>query len=416
MMVATARTTLAALVTVAVTATAVAPGAATGVTERADEPRVRAGQVLLDWERIAFRTIYGEPPAPPTTPIPSGVPLLGFTSMAMYDAVGRSLERDDSSEAAAAAAAARGVLRTYFLAARAMLDAELQATLDRVPDGRAERVGLRVGRRAAERMIESRHHDGYADPTFHYNKPDLPGYWQPPPETGDMLVPWLGSLRPLLLRGTVQVDGPHPLTSRAYAREFNEVKRLGSATSADRTDKQTATAVFFNSNSAVMVGDAVIRLLEQTPIGPRRTARLFAAMHAAMTDTLIRCWQLKRDVGFWRPSEAIGEAAADGNPDTAAEPGWTPLVPNPPYSDYVSGHACLTGPAVAVVRQMLGEHTTLELISANSPDPRVFERLRRIERQAFMARIWSGLHFRKAMEDGYYIGHTTAHRILQRLP
>jgi hypothetical protein len=411
------RTALAALATVTVAATTVAPGAATGVSlSGAEGPRARAAQVVLDWERIAFRTVYGEPTAPPTTPIPAGVPLLGFTSMAMYDAVGRSLERDNSSEAAAVAAAAHGVLKSYFLAAGAVLDADLQATLDRVPNGRAERVGVRVGRRAAARMIESRHHDGYADPTFHYNKPDLPGYWQPPPEMGDMLAAWLGSLRPLVFHGTVQVDGPPRLTSRAYAREFNEVKRIGSATSADRTEKQTATAMFFNSNSAVMVGDALIRLLEERPIGPRRTARLFAAMHAAMADSLIRCWELKRDVGFWRPSEAIAEAATDGNPNTAAEAGWTPLVPNPPYSDYVSGHACVTGPAVEVVRQTLGEHTTLKLISANSPEPRVFERLRRIERQAFMARIWSGLHFRTAMEDGYYIGHKTARRVLQLLP
>jgi hypothetical protein len=411
------RTALGALVTVAVAATTVPPGAATVTSLRGAEERgVRAAQVVLDWERIAFRTVYGEPPAPPTTPIPAGVPLLGFTSMAMYDAVRRSVQRDDSSEAAAAAAAAHGVLRTYFVSDRAMLDTDLQATRDRVPDGRAERVGVRVGTRAAARMIESRHHDGYADPTFHYSKPDLPGYWQPPPETGDMLNAWLGSLRPLVLRGTVGVDGPHRLTSRAYAREYNEVKRLGSVTSSHRTKRQTATALFFNSNSAVMVGDALIRRLEEEPIGLRRTARVFAAMHAAMTDTVIRCWELKRDVGFWRPSEAIAEAKQDGNPNTAAETGWTPLVANPPYSDYVSGHACLTGPAVEVVRQTLGEHTALELVSATSAEPRVFERLRSIERRAFMARIWSGLHFRKAMEDGYYIGHQTARRVLQRLP
>jgi hypothetical protein len=336
--------------------------------------------------------------------------------MAMYDAIGRSFQRDDSSEQAAVAAAAHGVLTTYFPLQRTDLDIFLQATRDKVPDGRAERVGVRIGRRAAARMIESRHHDGYGDPTFHYNKPDLPGYWQPPPETGDMLAAWLGSLRPLVLRGTVEVDGPPQLTSRAYAREFNEVRRLGSATSTDRTKKQTATALFYNSNSAVMVGDALIRLLENEPIGPRRTARLFAAMHAAMTDTVIRCWELKRDVGFWRPSEAIAKADQDANPHTTAETGWTPLVANPPYSDYVSGHACLTGPAVEIIRQTLGEHTRLELVSANSPDPRVFERLRTIEHQAFMARIWSGLHFRTAMEDGYYIGHKTARRVLQRLP
>ena len=55
-----------------------------------------------------------------------------------------------------------------------------------------------------------------------------------------------------------------------------------------------------------MVSDALRRMLESDPIGLRRTARMFAAIHAAMSDTIIRCWQLKRDVGFWRPDEAVG--------------------------------------------------------------------------------------------------------------
>ena len=28
-----------------------------------------------------------------------------------------------------------------------------------------------------------------------------------------------------------------------------------------------------------------------------------------------------------------------------------------------------------------------------------------------MARIWAGIHFRDAMDDGYYIGHETARRV-----
>ena len=54
-----------------------------------------------------------------------------------------------------------------------------------------------------------------------------------------------------------------------------------------------------------MVGDALIRYLEGHPLRLADTARLFAELHAAMTDSLIQCWRLKRDVGFWRPSQAI---------------------------------------------------------------------------------------------------------------
>ena len=36
-----------------------------------------------------------------------------------------------------------------------------------------------------------------------------------------------------------------------------------------------------------------------------------------------------------------------------------------------------------------------------------------IEHDAFNARIWSGLHFRRAMVDGYAVGHRTARRVMR---
>jgi len=245
--------------------------------------------------------------------------------------------------------------------------------------------------------------------------PPGPGVWQPATPGGDMLAPWIGSMRHLLVRKHVKVNGPDALTSSAYTTQFEEVKSLGSAVSSTRTAAQTQTALFFNSNSATMVSDALVRYLEGHPIRLPDAARLFAAVHAAMTDSLIQCWRLKRDVGFWRPSQAIRGAALDGNPATTADNTWTPLVANPPYSDYVSGHGCLTGPAVEVIRRTLGERTPLELISVNSPTHRTYPTLRGLENEAFHARIWSGLHFRTAMVDAYRIGHVTARRVMRAL-
>jgi hypothetical protein len=87
-------------------------------------------------------------------------------------------------------------------------------------------------------------------------------------------------------------------------------------------------------------------------------------------------------------------------------------VPN--YSDYVSGHACLTSAQVGVIRAVLGEDTPLELRSINGP-PRVYTKLAHIEHDAYYARIWSGLHFADAMDDGYLVGHDTAARVLAAL-
>jgi hypothetical protein len=378
------------------------------VPSAAPRPAAPASQVVLDWERIVFRTVYAEG----MTPIPTGVPILGFTSMAMYEAVRASLRHPRSSEKAAVAAAAHDVLVHYVPTSAPQLAANLLATLDAVRDGAGERNGVRLGKKAAAAMVADREGDGYGDPDVHYTKPPGVGVWQPTPPATDMLGAWLGSLRPLVLDRLVRVDGPDALDSEEYAADYREVKRLGSATSTARGRARTLTALFFNANSPTMFGDALVRHLQERPLGLRRTARLFAVMHGAMTDSIITCWQLKRDVGFWRPAQAIVGAADDGNPRTRPDAAWTSLIPSPPYADYVSGHACATSPAVETIRQFLGERTSLELVSVFAPRARTYPDLRSIEHQALNARIWSGLHFRDAMDDGYLIGHRTARRVL----
>jgi hypothetical protein len=368
-----------------------------------------SAQVVLDWERTAFAAIY------PATPIPTGVPLLGYTSIAMHDAVRYAASRSHTSETAAVATAAHDVLAHYVPSAVAALDLQLDASLGTVPDGTAEDRGVRIGAKVAERLIEDRADDGYGDTTIHYTLPPGVGTWQPTPPATDMLAAWIGSMDPLVVRRLARVDGPDRLTSDDYTADYNEVRLLGGAGSTMRTQAQSDTAVFFNSNSATMVGDALVRYLEAHPESIEETAWLFAAMHGAMTDSLIKCWQLKRDVGFWRPFQAIAAAADDGNPDTQPEPGWAPFLPSPPYSDYVSGHGCLTGPAVEVVRSTLGETTPLELQSSTIATPRTYPTLTQLEHDAFHARIWGGFHFRDAMADAYGIGHRTARSVMHRL-
>lgn len=381
------------------------------------EERRPLSSVVLDWERTSMLTVYGPFTAPaPRTPIPAGVLYLGFVSLAMHDAVETSAGLSRSSEAAAAAQAAHDVLMEYYPTSAPDLDTALEASLAEVSDGPGEDTGVEVGKAAAADMIASRVGDGRDNLAIHYDKPEEPGFWQPVAPATDMLVPWLGSVDNLVLSGPVPLNGPDELTSDAYARDYDEVLELGSVDSTERTDAQTRTAQFFNSNSAVMVGESLINLLDDDPTGIRRTARIFAVMHASMADSIIRCWQLKRDVGFWRPFQAIAGWDTDDNPDTGPWPTtWVPLIPNPPYSDYVSGHGALTAPAVQTIRMMLDEDTHLTLHSYATGADRRYHDLRTIERQAFHARIWGGLHFRDAMDDAYALGHETARRVRQAL-
>src|SRR3954464_1474652 len=58
---------------------------------------MHSAQVVLDWERISFRTVYTDG----LTAVPVGVPVLGFTSVAMYRATLNSSHQHRSSEPAA---------------------------------------------------------------------------------------------------------------------------------------------------------------------------------------------------------------------------------------------------------------------------------------------------------------------------
>jgi hypothetical protein len=376
-----------------------------------------ANAVLFQWQRTALTTVYPAPPAAPT-PLPVGTLYLGFTSLAVNDAVQTSLQRGHTSVTAAIAQSAHDVLAEYFPAATAGLDASLAATLATVSSPSARDKGVRVGHDAAADMIASRVGDGRNDTSVTFSLPPGPGVWTPPP-TG-MLAPWLGYVKRLLPTRPVAVSGPDALTSSAYAADFAEVERIGSLTAspADRSAHDTETALFFTTNTMFAYQDALMRHLETHPIGVSKSARLLATINASTANALIQTWRLKREIGLWRPSQAIIGAGTDGNPATAADPGWQPLnvslppfAPNPPYSDYTSGHAAVTSTFAQSVRNYLGNAVPLELRSTVTGTERTYPSLSSLEHDAFMSRIWLGIHFRHAMDDGYDLGHRTANRV-----
>jgi len=395
------------------------PGAdATG--SRAGSPPVRAGEPANDhvkaaeaavlWQRIAVRTIWTDTVPTPAPPV--GSMYLTFTSLTVHQAASEAQRRGRVAATAAVATAAHDVLYEYFPASRTALDADLAAMMARVPDGVKADAGVAIGAAAADAMIASRVGDGRFDASRVYQKAAAAGVWQPP-ATG-MALAWLGFLKPVIDVAPVVLDGPDRLDSAAYATDYKEVASVGSTTSTTRTADQTAIAQFFalpTISAAYRL--AVCDVLDGEPLGLLPTTRLFARMDASVLTSFIQTFRLKYDVGFWRPFQAIAGADSDGNRDTVAQSEWTPLVTNPAYSDYTSGHAAATGSWVEVVRQTLGDDTALTLRIGSQA--RSYDTLTALEHDTLNARIWGGLHFRDAMDDGYYLAHTTAQRVMAEL-
>ena len=364
-----------------------------------------ASSIAVDWQRTAARTIYVERGTAP----PLGALYLSFTSLAVHDAARTAQRHGTHTAAAAVAVAAHDVLREYFPLSGGNLDADLAASLAMVPNGTKEAAGVRIGAAAADRMIASRMDDGRNDTSIVYSKAPALGIWQPP-ATG-MALPWLGFVDPVVDVAPVALDGPDAVSTMAYARDYEEVRLLGSLERSARTEAQTAIATFFANNPMLMYRTAVCDLLDAEPMGLLPTTRLFARIDAALATSFIETWRLKYEVGFWRPFQAIAAGATDGNPGTNPHPEtWVPLIANPAYSDYTSGHASATSPLVEVLRRTFGDDTPLVLKAGTLQ--RSYASLSALEHDALNARIWGGLHFRDAMEDGYHLGHTTAAQVM----
>ena len=359
--------------------------------------------VAVAWQRIALRTIFLDAGNPP----PVGVHPLAFTSLAVDHAVRATHGSGANAARAAVATAAHDVLVRYYPTFSGKLDADLAASLARVPNVPGKATGARAGRDAAAAMIASRVGDGYGDVARVYSKEPDVGIWQPA-TGGVMTAAWVAFLRPVVSIAPVVLDGPDAVGSAAYRVDHDEVRRLGSVGSTERTAWQTETSLFLNYITPLQYRDALCRHLDAEPLSLAETTHLFARLDAATSTTVIAAWRQKFDVGFWRPFQAI--RADDGDAATVQDTLWTSLLPTPSYSDYVSGHAAVTAPFVETVGSVLGgirlalRNPVLGLERSYSLD--------QLEHDAFHARIWGGLHFRDAMDDGYDLGHRTARAVL----
>jgi hypothetical protein len=400
---------------VVVAALLLATPASLASSAQAAPPVARDPAVITTWDAIAVRTIIVEGLKPP----PVAQLYLGFVSAAIYNAVvtidgqfepyaRQPRAHAHASPEAAAATAAYRLLSVYFPASADALTADYQASLAQIPNGVGKVHGIRVGEAAAAAIVRLREGDG-RDADITLDVAPGPGVWRPtPPAFAPMLAPWLGFVRPLLLASPTQLPlaGPDPLTSAAYTRDFNEVKTVGAATSATRTPAQTETARFWSDNPPVQYQAAFRDLATRHRLDIDHSARMLAILNMTAADAVIACWRGKYDVPFWRPSTAIQLADTDGNPATTADPTWTPLLVNPPYPEYPSGHACLTGATANGLSYLLGaQNIDLVVSSAVTGTTRHYATEQALDRETMNARIWLGIHFRKAMVDGNRLGH-----------
>ena len=395
-------------------------------------PTVARADTVTDWNGYASNAIVATAGQPP----PSAVLSFAMVQGAVYDAVNaidgghraylpQPPARRSASKDAAAATAAYQVLAGLFPAQQPALQSQYETSLAGVADSPpgAKADGIVAGAAAAETMLAARKDDGRFGP-FTPVYGTTPGIYRPTaPAFGLDPAPWVGNVRPFVVPSVemLRTRPPHALTSRAYARELNEIKDVGALHSTTRTPEQTSAAIFWQDHAFALWNRTFRTLATSRHLDIVDSARMFATENLAAADAAIGCWNNKYRWNTWRPITAIREAATDGNPATEGDPAWLPLfdpstpvsappaLVTPAFPEYPSGHNCAAGAILGSLRYFF--HTDRVAFSASSNKngtTRSWRSLSEALRENINARVWAGIHFRQADVAGVALGKKVA--------
>lgn len=354
---------------------------------------------------------------------------LAMMHVAMYDAV-NSISREYEPYIAewpaprvlpqevAAAAAARHILTTLFPGGQAGWTELYEDQTAGVRSRGLKRVAEMHGRRVADLVLAWREDDGSAGAAdVPYPDGTLPGEWR---RTGPMppVFPGWGQVLPFAMQYSEhgRLNGPPPLNSYEYARDYNEVKLLGAKNSTVRTDYQSETAQFWRLGIPEMWNSVARQVAVQEQLSLVDSARLFALLNVAMADAGICGWEMKYYYGFWRPVTAIRMGAMDANDATEPDAAWEPYLMTPQFPEYVSGHSTTCAVAATILARVIGTDAygfTVECVADPALPARTFDSFWAAAKEAGISRIYGGIHYQFSNAEGLEAGRWLGRYIVE---
>lgn len=286
-------------------------------------------------------------------------------------------------------------------------------------------IGIELGRRAGELILERRRNDGSeiagpprpsnpANPNDPYVPTGKPGDYQFTPPFDFALYPSWGLVRPFGIKLSQHpLRGPAKLDSFEYALDFNYTKAVGAADSKLRTREQSQIGEFWFEDSTFAWNRLASAMITMKNLDAWRSARVLAWLNFAMADGYIAGWEGKYRFRFWRPWTAIEKAASDGNPLTIPDAGWRPFFNSPPafftppLPDYPSTHTVLGAASAEVLIHAFGDNLRFTATSTSLPGvQRTFRNFSEAALENGLSRVYGGIHFLRAVLDGYHLGQS----------
>lgn len=246
-----------------------------------------------------------------------------------------------------------------------------------------------------------------------YVPPVGPGLWVPT-NSQLALLPYWGDNRSFISNlNTLVTTAGHPAYDTNNGSDFyNEANTVYTTVNSITAEQQTIAYYWADESFVTFTppGHSMCmfsQLALQQKFNLQEAALGYVKMGLAMSDAFVYCWKTKFTANLLRPSQYI-----QANIDAL----WIPLIPNPPFPEYTSGHSTESAASARVLTSIFGEnfaftdlsHTRLNL----GLTPRSFDNFYQAAEEAGMSRIYAGIHYPNSNVQGRLSGYDVADKVL----
>lgn len=262
---------------------------------------------------------------------------------------------------------------------------------------------------------------------------DSPSRWQPtPPDYMDGIEPHWSKIRPFLLTSSSQFEPepPPPFSMKpesVFYKELMEVFQVvKDIRESEGEDERQEIAKFWDCNPYVSThkGHVMFALKKISPgahwigitkiVSRNRKADLYTSVAAyakvsiAMADAFISCWDEKYRSNLIRPETLINKVLDEN---------WYPVLQTPPFPEYTSGHSVVSGAASVILSNFYGDDIAFDDDTELPYDLpiRSYRSFNHAAEEAAISRMYGGIHYRKAIDEGLQQGRNVGMFVSKKL-
>lgn len=296
-----------------------------------------------------------------------------------------------------------------------------QATIDK---------SVAVAQDVAKKIAADAATDGYLklSTRLRYRPKKGDAFWYPtPPGYIEGVEPHWKTIRPVLIDSCSQFVPKPPVefskdSTSAFFKLAKEVYEVGK----NLTEQQRFIASYWDCNPFAIntSGHMNIGFKKISPGGHwmsitgiattkvnmdlDKGIMVHSLVAATLMDAFISCWDEKYRSSRVRPETVINRSI---------DPKWQPLLQTPPFPEYTSGHSVISTAVAETLTFLLGDHFAFrddtEVIF--ELPTRDFKSFRQASEEAAISRLYGGIHYRDAIENGQAQGKALGDFVIEKL-